>query len=162
MSDHRVVRTQILKKGGLSPEYIDKQIPTAPVRLRFGPGRGTATKGVGSAWLMGSKMLIGSPHEFNFQVTRMRINTSTPNVYFALVHSREGTIDTPYYPSKSDDLNVTDLESPIESLPTGTFKVYALGPGSSLSKGKGSPVDFQGIGSGGLFALGFSADLYPV
>ena len=160
--EHRIVRNQILKKGGTTPEYVDETIPTDPIRLRFGPGRGTATKGVGSSWLMGTKTLPGSPNEFSYQMTKVRFNTSTPNVYFALVHSRDGTLDTPYFPSKSDDLTVGDLKSPFESLKSGTIKVYALGPGSSLSTGKGSTVRFQGIGSGGLFAIGFSADLYPV
>lgn len=162
---YTVTRKQILKKGGSTPDFIDQSIPTDPINLRFGPGRGIGGRAAsGSAWLMGSKTLQGSPLDFMYQLTRMRVTTSTPNVYFALVHSRKtgGTFDTLYMPSRGDDLTVGDLETPLYSLLPGTLKAYALGPGSSISQGKGSTVRFQGLGSFGAFAVGWSADLYPV
>ena len=160
---HVIMRTQRLRKGGDTPEFIDEQIPTAPVIVRGGPGRGIATNGVGSPWLIGSKTLIGSPRDFMFQLTKMRLTTSTPNVYFAVIHSRDGTIDTPFLPSKGDDLTVGDINSPIMSFRPGTIKILALGPGSSRAIGPGSrSAWFQGIGSSGLFAIGANLDLYPV
>lgn len=166
-----------LKKGGLTPEYVDMPIPTEPIRLRFGPGRGTASRTAGhyqgSAWLMGSKTLVGSPNDIMYQALKVRFNTSTPNVFFAVTHSRAGpgsrmtgggtgTVDIPYYPGKSDDTLVGDLLSPIYSFGPGTLRVYALGAGSALSAGKGSMLRIQGFGSAGLGVMGFSADLYPV
>jgi hypothetical protein len=165
MSDQvqgRTVRLQYLKKGGLTPEYIDLPIPTEPLRLKWGPGRGTSTKGVGSAWLMGTKYLPGSPYELSYQVTKLRLSVSTPNVWFAVVHSRLGTVDTPYEAIRGDDLTVTDLQTPVYSFQPGTLRMYALGPGSSLSTGKGTTTRFQGVGSGGPFNLSAALDLYPV
>lgn len=160
--DEVIVRTQLLKKGGLHPEFINQIIPTEPLRLSFGAGRGTATKGVGSAWLMGSKYLPGSPYELQYQATKLRLDTSTPNVWFAITHSRYGTVDSPYEVAKGDDLTTTDMLSPIYSFPPGTLRIYALGAGSSRSTGKGTDTLFQGIGSGGLFTLAVALDLYPV
>lgn len=161
----RIVRQQMLKKGGTTPEYIDVPIPTETIRLRFGPGRGTATRGVGSGWLMGSRTLLGSPNEFTYQLTKMRLVTSTPNMFFAITHSRQtgGTVDTPYLPSRGDDLTVASIQEPILSLPPGTLRVYALGPGSSLGLGKGSAARYQGYGSSALSAaVGFAAELYAL
>jgi hypothetical protein len=171
----RDVTVKLLKKGGQTPEYVNQSIPTQPLHLRFGPGRGTASRTAGhyqgSAWLMGSKTLLGSPFDIMYQAVRVRFNTSTPNVYFAVVHSREavnpqvlgGTVDIVYLPTKSDDLAVSDQNTaPIYSFQTGTLKVYALGAGSAVNPGKGSLIKFQGFGSAGLGGVGFSADLYPV
>ena len=171
----RKVVPMYLRKGGLTPDYVNMAIPTEPVRLKFGPGRGTASRTAshyqGSAWLMGSKTLVGSPNDIMYQFQRVRFNTSTPNVYFAITHSRAvnlfagvatGTVDVIYLPSKGDDLSVGDPFTPIYSFGPGTLRVYALGAGSSLSTGKGSMMRIQGFGSAGLGAMGFSADAYPV
>lgn len=165
----RSVRLVYLKKGGLTPEYINMPVPTEPIRLRFGPGRGTATKGVGSAWLMGSKTLLGSPFEASYQLAKLRFNTSTPNVYFAITHSRfrpgsvgGGTVDVAYLPTRSDDLVANDMHSVVESLGPGTIRFYALGPGSSISAGKGSAIKYQGFGSAAQGGVGVAALFYPI
>lgn len=152
MGKESIVRRKFLvkDKAGIRPDVVDDFIPTVALRLIGGPGRGTATRGVGSAWLMGSRRLFGS---FNLQVIEESWKTSTPNVWFALVHSRLGTIDTEFLEAKGATTKLGVWKDPIETVGPGTLKIYALGPGSSITTGKGSLQRFQGIGSAGNFAL---------
>ena len=163
---YTIVRKQILRKGGSTPEFIDDSIPTEPITVRFGPGVGTSTENRGSAWLMGTYRFLGSPLDILYQMTRLRIISGTPNIHFALTHSRRpGTFDIPYLPARGDDLTVGDLMTPIHSILPGTFRVYALGAGGTTSPGKGSPIRYRGFGSriaSGQAGVGFSADFYPV
>ena len=142
--EKRVFHKKLLDKR--KPDLIDEMNPTVPMRL-FNVGRGTATKGVGSAWLMGSKTLTGSPLTQTLQVVMERFNTNTPNVWFAIVHSRRGTVDTPYLESTGESGAIGDLYSPLESFGPGTVKLYALGPGSSKA-GR-----WQGVGSIGAITI---------
>lgn len=137
-------------KAGIRPDVIDDFIPTVALRLIGGPGRGTATRGVGSAWLMGSRRLFGS---FNLQIVEESWKASTPNVWFALVHSRAGTIDIEFLEAKGASTKLGVWRDPIDTVGPGTLKLYALGPGSSITTGKGSLQRYQGVGSGGNFAL---------
>ena len=152
IGQERVVKGKILvkSKAGGAPDIVDDFVPTVSIRLVRGPGRGTATRGVGSAWLMGSKTLFGS---FDTQIVEYEFAASTPNVWFAVVHSRSGTIDTEYLEAKGKAAKLGNWKNPIDSVGPGTIKMYALGPGSSISQGKGSNQRFQGVGSNGNFAL---------
>jgi len=151
--EKRVFQKKLLEKR--RPGLVDEMIPTVPIRI-FNQGQGIATKGVGSAWLMGSKTLTGSPIEQTLQIVMERFNTNTPNVFFAIVHSRKGTLDTPYLESPGEQTDVGDLYSPLESFGPGTVKLYALGPGSSKA---GS---FEGIGSIGGIQLSAKLQGYLV
>ena len=160
-----VTRRQFLKKGGQTPSFVNDMLPTEPISLQFGPGKGTSTNNVGSGWLMGSKTLVSTPsvNQLMYQVLRLRLTSGTPNTYFALTHSRKpGTFDTPFLVTRGDDLSVSGLAQPIYSLLPGTFRVYALGAMGTTSQGKGSNVKYRGLGSAANGAVSVSMDIYAV
>ena len=150
-----------LKRGGTTPEYVNLAIPTEPIRLRFGPMRGTSTPGKGSALLMGSKTLVGSPFEISFQLTKLRFSAQGSPTYFAITHSRYGTVDVMFAAANTDNFNNNTQEGPIDSYQPGTLRFYALGIGSSISAGKGSLNKFVGYGSASKGAA-LTATFYPV
>lgn len=74
-------------------------------------------------------------------------NTNTPNVFFAIVHSRLGTVDLPIIEAMGGVTRIGGLDSPLESFGPGTVKIYALGPGSTKA------ASFQGVGSVGRITI---------
>lgn len=130
------------------PQFLDVPLLTQSFRVQ-NVGRNTRTVGAGSAWLMGSKTIIGTPilEEKSILLTYESFATNTPNIFFAVVHSRLGTVDTIHLKGVGDEARIGGLDSPLEAFGPGTVKLYALGPGSSKA---GS---FQGIGSVGRITL---------
>jgi hypothetical protein len=167
----RIIRVQRLDLGRATPAIVDEKFPTQPLRIsNF--GHGTATLGVGSAWLMGSRRIQGSPDDIMYNLTYMHFITNTPNIFFAITHSRgtprafgatfPGTLKVIYLESKGELLAVGDVMQPLETFPPGTVRLYCLGPGSSKTSGKGSPPNIQGLGSPGRIAVGAELIAYPI
>lgn len=169
--NYRIFRRQRFDLARNPPDFVDEKIPTAPIRIgNF--GHGTATLGVGSAWLLGSRRLVGSPNDITYQLLYRETITNTPNVFFALTHSRgspkafagpfPGTELVWLLESRGAEIVLGRPDQPIAAFPPGTLRLYALGPGSNKTSGKGSPPNIQGLGSPGRLAVGAFLKLYPV
>ena len=167
----RIVRPQQLDMGRTTPVFVDKKFPTAPLRI-VNFGHGTATLGVGSAWLLGSRRIVGSPDDIQYQLMYAHFTTNTPNVYFAITHSRgtprsfagpfPGTLKVYYLEAKGEVTHIGNYDQPLDTFPPGTVRLYCLGPGSNKTSGKGSPPNIQGLGSPGRLAVSGDIIFYPV
>ena len=131
-------RRQFLDESKNPPEFVDEKIPTSPIRI-FKQGRPSST----GTWFIGSHY-IGTNQVL--QITFESFNTNTPNVFFRLYHSRDGTLVLPYLEAAGQDTRIGDLHKPLESVGPGTFQVDVLGPGSSSGV-------FEGVGSQGVNVL---------
>lgn len=139
-------------------DFIDEAIPTRRrgINSIFSPG---ATAVV----MAGSVYVTGSPSHMSrtLQVTKLRVSSGSPNCWFAIVHSRDGTIDSLYLEGKGEQTDIGDLMGPVLSLGPGTVKAYVLGPSNST----GTPPGFAGVGPGtpaGVNSYGVQLDGYEV
>jgi hypothetical protein len=132
------LRRQFLDESKNPPEFVDEIIPTSPIRI-FKQGRPSST----GTWMLGG-YYIGTNQVL--QITFEDFNTNTPNVFFRLYHSRDGTLDLPYLEAAGQETRIGDLHSPLESIGPGTFQVDVMGPGSPDG-------NFQGVGTQGINVL---------
>lgn len=123
-----------LSKGHNPPTYVDDELPTYESTLfgMGGPGKTFPRTQGTRPWLAGS-MTIGSNHVLN--VFAAHFNTSTPNVWFLLRHSRSGsnaanpggTIAAWHLAARGQLDIVSEKDSPLMSIRAGTVTLYGVG-----------------------------------
>lgn len=126
----RIVTTKKLLDKSKDPwEYSDEEIPTVSVKLltqrkgRFRAPHGTS---------LGSYRISGTYQgSYSLRITRRSLAVGSPEVSWFIRHSRVGTVDIVYFPSKGQDQALAGPIEPVYTFGAGTIVWGFLEAGSA-------------------------------
>jgi len=123
-----VVKIRGQVKDLVKGEWVDVFLPTETIK------RGQKVRGTGASVLIASHYVgVGTPATVKkaFLVTRAEFATSSPDTWFSVVHSREGTVGVKYFESPGHQLALAEVNRPIYSFSTGTVRIHGITLGSA-------------------------------
>jgi len=122
-----IIRRQ--RRDTIKGDFVDETLPTLTVKK--------AARAVTSTpALIGSHYVgVGSPStvEKVWRITRLGLATGSPETWFAITHSRLGTVDpTRYFPTRGEQLDLGAYDAPLYCFPSGSVSVRVISTGSGV------------------------------